>query len=64
MLADASREYERVDTAKRGSHRRDTRSQAVQVDLQREYGLLVAARQQLAYVAGAGKPQWPRLRLR
>ena len=60
MLADAAGEREHVEAAERGGHRRDPGAQAVQVDLEREPSLaspVASAREDLAHVGGAGKPE-------
>ena len=56
MLAHAAGEDERVEAAEGGGHRRDRRPQAVDVDVDRQPGVVVVARQDGAHVGVAGQP--------
>ena len=55
VLAHAAGEDERVEAAERGGHRRDAGPQAVDVDVDRQPGVVVVAREDGAHVGVAGQ---------
>ena len=55
MLAHAAREDERVEAAEGGRHRRDRRPEAMDVDVDRQPGVVVVAREDGAHVGVAGQ---------
>src|SRR2546423_3489685 len=64
VLSHAAREDERIETVHRGGHRRDERTQAVDVDIEGELRRIVAAGdalEDLAHVACAGERDQPAL---
>src|SRR5829696_8972462 len=60
-LTDTAREDEGVEPAKARDHGGDARAGAMDVDGEREAGLVVLACQQLPHIAGPGEPQQTRL---
>src|SRR5688572_6910326 len=60
-LTDTACEDESVEPAKARDHRGDAGANAMDVDREREAGLVVLACQQLAHVSGPGEPQQSRI---